>query len=236
MADPKTVTTTHVTRPHMDLEGQDRGLQIAKRIDWRFLLPDPELRNVACVVSADEGLFQALSHFSESLFVIDPSNAKAHIKERGATFDLLVASAVDFCEIEELAALIKPDGYLYWEVDRGHWLKTLGRAAIRGRQGRKQGSRHATSAARVALGNPRDCAILLEQIGLTDVQVNWHRPDFSRCLEVVPLYETKALEHFFRGRQGSLKDELIATIGRFVINRGWLPHLVPCFSVIARKQ
>ncbi len=208
----------------------DLRLQIAKRLDWRFLFPDPNLGDVACVGPADKALLDALREFSTSLSVVGSRDARSRSEE----FDLLVACSVDVSEIRAAATLIKPQGNLYWEVDRGRWLKAMVRTAFAAISDREQPVRRWQDL--MAVLDPASCTAALEQIGLTDIEVHWHRPDFAGCLEIIPLNDSSALEHLFRQRQGSAKDWLLSAVGRGLVKLKLLPHLVPCFSIIARRQ
>lgn len=209
----------------------DLRLQIAKRLDWRFLLPDPNLGDVACVGPVDTALLDALREFSTSLSVVGSLDARS----RSEGFDLLVACSVDVSEIREAATLIKPQGNLYWEVDRGRWLKAMARTAFAAILDRGQPVRRRWRDLMAVL-DPASCTAALEQIGLTDIEAHWHRPDFAGCLEIIPLNDSSALGHLFRQRQGSAKDWLLSTLGRGLMKLKLLPHLVPCFSLIARRQ
>jgi len=209
----------------------DWRLQIAKRLDWRFLLPDPNLGHVACVGHVDRTLLDALREFSTSLSVISSLDAGSRFDE----FDLLVACSDSVSEIRDAVTLITPQGTVYWEVDRRRWVKALACAAIAAIRGSPQRVRSQWRD-RVAVLHPARCATALERMGFTGIEIHWHRPDFAGCLEIVPLNDSSALEHLFRQRQGSVRDWLLSKLGRALLKLKLLPQLVPCFSIIARRQ
>ena len=49
-------------------------LQASRRIDWRFLLPTPDLGQVACIGVTDADLLESLALFSVRLDVVDSTS------------------------------------------------------------------------------------------------------------------------------------------------------------------
>jgi aminoglycoside phosphotransferase len=82
-------------------------LVASRRVDWRFLLPDPELRRVAIVGEASAGLREALELFGGELG-----------SGRDAP-ELVVAAAAGPRELRVAAELVPPGGWLYAELRRG---------------------------------------------------------------------------------------------------------------------
>jgi hypothetical protein len=85
-------------------------LRLSRRLDWRFLLPAPQLGHVA-YRGADIELIEALSHFSASLTLLDHPKP-AH------DFDVVVASNPSLQELQEDAATVCPGGCIYVELRR----------------------------------------------------------------------------------------------------------------------
>ena len=135
----------------------DTALQISRRIDWRFLLPDPNLGQVAHIGPAQATLLESLRLFSESLTVIGMPRESA-----GTTgqYDVVVASRPSYEALREAADLVRPGGFVYVEA---YGQFRPGRLSIKGPR----------------LRYPADYVATLEQLGLTEVQPYWHWPDFD---------------------------------------------------------
>jgi hypothetical protein len=79
-------------------------LLASRRVDWRFLLPDPALRRVAIVGEAGPDLRRALELFSEEA------------GSRPEAPELVVAAAAGPRELRAAAELVPPGGRLYAEL------------------------------------------------------------------------------------------------------------------------
>jgi hypothetical protein len=187
-------------------------LEASRRIDWRFLLPDPELRDVAYLGTQQPVLIDALRRFSRSLCVMEA------VVDSGvrAEYDLVVLSQPgDDGLLQHSAELARPGGYLYVEARRSR-LSAIPRW---GRKGKR-------------LRRPSDYIARLLELGLTDAEAWWHWPDFERCGELVPLADRRALLLSLARRHGSPAKSLLA---RWLVRLGLFEHAVACFSVLARK-
>ncbi len=89
-------------------------LHAVRRLDWRFLLPDPELDRVACLTPADSALVDALRQFAGVLRVAAP----AELHATDAPYDLVVAQAPDPAALDAAAGVLKRGGALYLELPR----------------------------------------------------------------------------------------------------------------------
>lgn len=87
------------------------GRRLVRRLDWRFLLPDPRLRRVVYVGTRDDALMCALGLFSESLQRFPDCGS-------GAMADLIVARAASRADLEDAITVLAPHGSLYWELPR----------------------------------------------------------------------------------------------------------------------
>ena len=112
---------------------RDRDLQVARRVDWRYLLPDPRLREVGYVGRQEGMLREALEQLCESVAVAAPAEkTQAGQKE----FDVVVLKSRERAELETASAMLSVGGHLYWEVEGGRkrpaiqscvaWLKEQG--------------------------------------------------------------------------------------------------------------
>jgi hypothetical protein len=95
----------------------DHELQLARRIDWRFLLPEPYLRRVVYLGPEPGALPDALKHFSESL--------RINAVEKNGSFDLVVLRLREASSLAKADALLVPGGFLYWEMKPVEWAVSL---------------------------------------------------------------------------------------------------------------
>jgi hypothetical protein len=186
--------------------GKDQALQLVRRLDWRFLLPNPILGDVAYVGSMEGTLPNALQTFSELVTIVLPSDSPRSDVEPGYSYETVVLRSGGVAAVRKAKPLVAPGGYLYWEVER---------------------------AARI--DHVRRYVKAVDQLGFDHIQVHWHRPDFETCLEMIPLTDSKALRFAFARCHESTAKRLKFAAGRVLMATGLLAHLVPCFSIIARK-
>ena len=186
----------------------DALLQASRRLDWRFLLPDPSLRQVAYLGPARGALLDSLRLFSAALTTIDRSAAQT---ERTAQFDLVVARGPAPADLWRAAELVRPGGFLYVEVANRLWP-------------RSRGPRYAT-----------DYVAALGRRGFGEVAAYWHWPNFESCAEIVPLDDRDALLLAFSRRRSGTAARLKTTAGRWLLRSGLLARVVPCFSVLAHR-
>jgi hypothetical protein len=98
-----------------DARGRDALLAAARRIDWRFLLPDPAPERIAVIGGADEPLRDALATFCASpLRWRSPPDSR----EEDGKFDLVVVTSPDPEDARDAVRLVAPGGTLRWEVHR----------------------------------------------------------------------------------------------------------------------
>ncbi len=82
-------------------------LDLARRVDWRFLLPTAELGRVACVGPLDGRLMRALARFADEVLLGD-------VVESG-TVDVAVVQEATARRLAQAAALLRPGGWVYVE-------------------------------------------------------------------------------------------------------------------------
>jgi hypothetical protein len=183
-------------------------LQASRRLDWRFLLPDPELGHVACLGAVSAELQDSLRLFSDSLTMLGLEREQSREKER---FDIVVARYLSGEKLGVAAGWLKPGGYLYAEND-----------------GYFSGGKHW----RFAL--PTACVTAVSQAGFTEVQAHWHWPNFAACTRIIPLDDRGALRFSFVRGGRSAKARLQSGFGRLLLWSGLLKQVVPRFSIVAR--
>jgi len=190
---------------------RDARLALARRIDWRFLLPEPRLASVALLGGGDTELLAALRAFAGSVTVL-PRN---HLPESAGRFDTVVTASPVPASAAGALRLLRPGGALYWEIDRGH---------------RPGGD---------ASGNRRprlleEISASLRAAGAEDLRVHWHHPDFAACREIVPLRDDQVVAHLLRRSAPGVRGKLRAAGGRFLRLVHRMDVLAPCVSVTCR--
>jgi hypothetical protein len=191
---------------------RDARLQASRRLDWRFLLPQPELGTVAYVGPTEGSLWRALELLVPAVTTIKIGEHApgAHL----AASNLVINCGLDASSLTWAVGLLQPGGWLYCE---GH-----GRGAF---QGRRRGD----------LRTPLAVERLLAQLGIEEVASYWHWPSFDHCTMILPLAPGPALHHGLVGRHAGGGAGLRALLGAALLGLGLPRRLAPCFSVVALR-
>ena len=83
-------------------------LQAARRIDWRYLLPEPDLGAVAYVGNPEPQLVQSLTLLAASVTVVGGGEPRA-------AYDVAVLRDPSVAELETAAQLLRAGGWAYIE-------------------------------------------------------------------------------------------------------------------------
>lgn len=203
---------------------KEKSLLHIRRLDWRFLLPEIKYQNIAYLGKPDKELLDVLKHIFGEAQVLELGDLE---KENNESFDLVVLNGVGIEDVKLVAPLMKPEGVLYWEVNRlGDFKSGWGSSAgINKFKSIWSFFSMASSYVRI-----------LTQSGFLDVESYWHRPDFLTCKEIIPLHESAALNHVFSNNAGNGLKRFKFMIGRTAMRLGLLNVLAPCFSLVAVKQ
>ena len=205
---PMTAGEPHAADSQTTQLDADALLQVSRRVDWRFLLPDPNLGHVAYLGPAGGALLESLRLFSASLALDEAA---------GAHYDVVVAHNPPLDALRRAAGLVRPGGFLYVEA-----YGPLHRRRLRRGPGRW----------------PRfaaDYVAAVERLGLVEAVAHWHWPSFEACAEIVPLADRDAMLLALGRRRSGAGARLKSTFGRVLLRSGLFARLAPCFSVVARK-
>ncbi|MFQ5858335.1 MAG: hypothetical protein ACE5LU_22260 [Anaerolineae bacterium] len=200
---------------------QDALLQASRRVDWRFLLPEPNLGQVAYIGPAAGTLLESLRLFSTSLIIIEPS--REHVKD-AAQHDVVIAKAPTLEALRQAARLVRSGGFLYVEaygLFGPGWLRPP--------------VHYQSLLKRPLLPFPVHYMTVAERLGFHGGQVYWHWPDFESCSKIVPLDSSAAVRYAFAQGQDTATGRLKATLGHWLLRSGLLPQMVPCFSIVAQR-
>ena len=103
-------------------------------------------------------------------------------------YDLLVCTKANWQKMARAGTALKPEGYLYLEYKQAGLF-------------------------------PRAESVQkkLQLAGFCQITAHWHRPNFSRCLYMVPLFEKQALRHFFDRNRSDEKGKAISLLGTVLL-------------------
>ena len=186
----------------------DALLQASRRLDWRFLLPDPELGRVACVGVDDLDLVESLRLFSSEATVLEAGRPWGEL----APHDVVVLRNPAEAELAAGLLLLRPGGCMYVEVDG-------------------VGDRRLPEGRRTARGY----AAALRRLGLVEVQGHLHWPDFRSCGVIVPLGDALAVRLALARRRQNGSARLVARLAPLLAACNLLALVAPSASVLARR-
>jgi len=217
---PKIQSLDLEPEPSIDMHA-DTLLQASRRVDWRFLLPDPDLGDVAFIGPSDELHLKALNAFSKSVVVFaqPPSTS-----EQTPMYDVVVVSAPTMLEMAIAGQLLRPGGFLYLETYGLLWLI---------RRGRRHGLRSRLKSLKVY--PPRRYLARLSAHGLISIGTFWHWPDFENCTRIVPLDNLSGFELAINNPTNGLLNRWTSNLRGWVLRNGIIALLVPCVSYVAQQ-
>jgi hypothetical protein len=190
------------------LRDNDALLQASRRLDWRFLLPEPELGRVACVGVDDPNLVESLRLLGSEATVVEDGRSW----EERAPHDVVVLRNPAGAELAAAVPLLRPGGWMYVEVDGA-------------------GGRRLPEGRRTARGY----AAALRRLGLIEVQGHLHWPDFRSCAVIVPLGDALAVRLALARRRQNGSARLVARLAPLLAACNLLAVAAPSASVLARR-
>jgi hypothetical protein len=190
------------------LRDNDALLQASRRLDWRFLLPEPELGRVACVGVDDPDLVDSLRLFGREATVLEAGRPWEEL----APHDVVVLRNPAGAELAAAVPLLRPGGWMYVEVDG-----VGGRRLPEGRR------------------TARGYAGALRRLGLVEVQGHLHWPDFRSCGVIVPLGDALAVRLALARRRQNGSARLVARLAPLLAACNLLAVVAPSASVLARR-
>ena len=185
-------------------------LELVRRLDWRFLLPDPALGDVVHCGLKQGMLLDALRLTATR---VGPLRERSL---RGGACDVGVAINPSATKLSRMADLVRPGGALYIEADRERWTLSSARAGAR--------------PLRTASDYLREC----RRLGLVDATVYWSWPDHDNCLELIPC-SVEAIRCTLKRRARSMKMRLVCGLIGQCARWGIWEGIVPSFAVVALK-
>ncbi len=205
--------------------GPDERLQQVRRVDWRFLLPNPNLGQVLYIAPEPPGgqdeHRQALGLFSQELTVAPSWQAAVGA---GRQYSVVVVSLPKRECLPAVASLVQPGGHLYLE-NRGPLAFLRERDAgitpwhCRGSD----------------VGGPFRLVRELEKLGLEEVRAHWHWPNFRACTRLIPLDGPEGILVALGLWEATAGERVKAALVRILFRTGGIRFLMTSYSVIARR-
>lgn len=193
----------------------DNDVLLVRRIDWRFLLPNPELNRVLYVGPSENELHVALRRFSRELRHVDAISMPTQEAASSRGYDLVVVADGGWQTLKASLEALVAGGCIYWEIRRS-WPVGVGSA----RWGWRSAERYASG---------------LRMLGAERSTVHWHRPSFEHCKEIIPLDRNRAVDHAIARSRAGAGGWAKFVAGRLAADVGLLQFLTPCISVVAVK-
>jgi len=180
-------------------------MHLARRVDWRFLLPSPDLGRVGVDENADAELVEACASVASSIDLATPAADPA-------AFDVVVLSNPTKEDLEDAASLVRPGGWIYAET----W----------GLLARPFRFTDALS--------PRAALMILRSLGFERAEAHWHWPDFQQCTEMIPLTNPAVVRYSLGRHRSGLRARFGSVAVRFLLILGVLDRVVTHASVKGR--
>jgi hypothetical protein len=184
-------------------------LQTSRRVDWRFLLPRPQLAATVYLGRSDAPLIAALRAHAHLTIV-----GQDALRSPTSSFDLAVLKDPSLGSVRAGRDLVRPGGWVYAEV--GGVLRGPGPVPI---------------AARPV---SRWCRAFIDA-GLTEVTAHWHVPNHDAAAFLVPLGDPGGVRLVLRRHQGSAAGRTKAIVGRVLAATGLVELAVRDASVLGRR-
>jgi hypothetical protein len=195
-------------------------IHLSRRVDWRFLLPDPQLGCVAYLGRYDSQHVDALRSFSDFFSIVDGERS---IDVSADRFDTVVVTAPTCERLSQAVDLVRSGGYLYLESP-GFFRRILGGPANAIR-----------NTFRDRLVFPEDYVAFLENSGFIEAKIHWHWPSFEDCIKIIPLEQEGPTQYLYLYGRRSFKARIRASLGRILSWSGLMKRVVPHFSILARR-
>ncbi|HEX5467210.1 MAG TPA: hypothetical protein VFW92_11105 [Candidatus Limnocylindrales bacterium] len=198
---------TETGRPGGSQDSTDAAL--LARLDWRFLLPDPDPRRWRWCGPERGGLRAALDQLVAPTAGSPGRSSVALAEQAPGSIELVVAASAHPEDLDQAFAALRPGGWLYLE---------LGGAAGR-------------SARRPPAAGLRGA---LHRAGFREADLVWPWPDHERTTRMMPL--GRATPRIGLERAGDALPRKVASRGASLLGGlGLLPAMVPAVRAVAHR-
>jgi hypothetical protein len=209
MTQSKVITEEIAVQEDTNIEQPASLLEASRRVDWRFLLPDPTLGAVALTGKASNSLRQSLSLFSHTLTQVEaPLTRKNHPFH----YDVVVICGSLVTQLASALHLVKPGGFVYIE-----FTSYLGGSGSR------------------AIHPLAHNVNVLKKQGFTQIQCHWHSPNFEACKRIIPLDDLVVLGHILNKSDNGIMRLLTKSSVSIIDKSGLLNWSGRALSLIAQR-
>jgi len=184
---------------------RDRNLQIARCLDWRYLLPDPRLRKVTFIGRPGGMLIEALQVFSDKVIMIASCDQRMPTAPENS--DVAVVRSCEVGALPLASSVLRTGGYLYWELGATRWRFSLRRCLT---ALRKQG---------------------FDEIGVYGCRPNFEECQEMIPLREPSALAFALSQRFAEGT----RRWVLQAAGRLLASTDIPARLMPCRSIVARK-
>ena len=203
-------STAHLLMSEESTAPYEDVLVASRRIDWRFLLADPELGDVGCSVDTDPALQRSCRLFGRSLSLLETEGGALAPE----SLDVVVLVDPEPGALVGAPTLLRAGGWAYLEIN--------GLLTRRGRRSRR-------------LRFASQYVAELRRLGFDEVELYWHWPDFDSCTQILPLGDRRVVRSALIRRQESRGGSPQVWLARLLLAARLLPFAVPHASVVARR-
>jgi hypothetical protein len=198
----KTISGTTSRKPLAQAESL---LEASRLVDWRFLLPNPNLGQVAVTGNISASLRESLALFSESV-----SYLEAPFDDSSLQVDLLVIRGSLDGDLARTLAVVKPNASVYIEFS-----VRLNRFPF-----------HHPLHSNIDV---------LKAHGFENIQAHWHSPNFEGCKRLIPLDNPDALAYILNKSEKPITRRLTRSAVFTVHRSGLLIWGTRSLSLIAQR-
>jgi hypothetical protein len=216
-----------VPAPDPQANSAEQILHLSRRLDWRFLLPNPTLEQVAYFGPARSTLLSSLTQLATKVSIFSVSAAMSvSASQPHPQYQVVVVCDPTPQQLKAAVAFVQPGGSLYVEAQGllwpQKWLHPRSFVAL------MQQPR---------LWQPADYCDALKGWAMREAEAFWFWPDFESCTKIVPLAEPVVLPYVFgtSSRPRGAKARVKAAYKRWLVHSGWLTLTLPSFAVVATK-
>jgi len=202
-------------------------MQAAKRLDWRFLLPRPELGQVAFWGSEKSLLAEALALYSEKLTLLQRTHQNGFVEPK-VTYDLVVLCNPTRELLQWAPTVLSATGSVYLEIQSLFWPQRWFHRSFIQQVGKRS-----------LLTHPKDYGKILQQGGLAQTQTHWMWPSFDNTRKIIPLDAPNILSYVSaaqRQEKQNFKRLLKTCYRRWLLESDWFSLLVPCMAITASSS
>lgn len=194
----------HVPQPRPPMP-----LDLWRRLDWRFLLPCPQLNTVVCAGIVDEELVEALRVLDSRLVHVTAPSHWGRVEAGSCGVAVLVRPTP--ADLEAAMAAVRPGGWIYAEIYRHMTPLASGPRSLRG------------------------WLRAFERAGLEETAAHWHAPSIGARSRIVPLESKMSVRDALNQYHGLRFGWSKSMLGKVALLSGLFPIVVPEGSVLGRR-